>query len=187
MGWVILFTAACELGGVYVANKGDNNLFILHIYNVGIFLGYGLFFHSLFKKLRWYAFSKPVLYGASSIVLLATLIMGDWHTINVYVKTSTQVVIIALCFVAYALLTLRPHSFPDRQPAALFTAGILISTAASFMVYLFGSIISEMPLATQRAIWTINVVGNIVTQLLFLTALWLASKIDSPNERSKYD
>lgn len=187
MGWVILFTAACELGGVYVANTGESNLFILHIYNVGIFLGYGLFFHTLFKKLRWYAFSKPVLYGASSIVLLATLIMGDWHTINVYVKTSTQVVIIALCFAAYALLTLRPDTFADRQPAALFTAGILISTAASFMVYLFGSIISEMSLTTQRAIWMINVVGNIITQGLFLSALWLAAKSDLRNQHPSHD
>lgn len=187
MGWIVLFAAACELTGVYTSSKGGNNLFVLHIYNVGIFFGYGLFFHALFKKLRWYEFSKPVLYGASSIVLLATLIMGDWQTLNVYVKASTQAVIIALCFGAYALLTLRPHPFTDRQPATLFIAGILISTAASFMVYLFGSKISEMELATQKAIWMINVGGNIVTQGVFLSALWLASRPNFPNQSHSYE
>jgi hypothetical protein len=164
---LVCFTAACELSGTYLASIGQNNQFVLHIYNFGASLFLGFFFYELFGRLGWPYWKKSYIYLGSALILLGTFTLGDIYSVNTITQTSFQVFIIGLSLVAYTLLTLREYAYTDRGAVVLFLAGILLQNSGSIIVYLFVRQILQLEGGLPSLVYTIVGVANIVAQTLY--------------------
>ncbi len=116
IGWFVCFTFLCESIGNYYADLDINNLFVLHIYTLGAFFFGGLFFNKLFRLLKWNYLKGWYIIIGGLLILFNSIFIQDITTYNSYSKTSSQLIIIVLCIIAYVLMMIREYPLRDIRP-----------------------------------------------------------------------
>lgn len=171
IGWFVVFTFACESLGAYYASLTKNNLFIVHIYTLGTFVVFSLFFQRLFRSLKVFFLKTWHIFLGIVLIVLNSIFIEPITEYNAYSKTVVQVFIILMCIYAYSLMTIKDYREKDKYAIRMFIAAILLSCSLTTTLYLFSNQIMHMEKDNQQTIWMVNVASNSVVQILYLIGL----------------
>lgn len=174
--WLVLFlffNLFIEITARFAAVAFRQNLPLLHLYTLGEFLLFSLFYRqilddqSVFKK-----YFSPLITLGLGLVVLNTLLLQSIFEFNSYSKTLVQVIII-LYALDYAF-RINENTHPNTvqyQGLRLVNAGVLIYYCGSLFIFM-ASKYSNAVGEAFRIFWQTNIILNLIFHSVILIALW---------------
>jgi hypothetical protein len=164
------FTLGIELAARVAAVLWQQNLPLLHLYTLGEFALFALFFRSIMAEKAWLRRYTPWVLGLGlGLILLNTLFLQGIFSFNSYAKTGVQVLLIA--WATEFAFNPGPVGLPEKAALRQLNTGILVYYCGSLFIFMF----SEIARRTGDALhilWDINVVLYVIFNAIVLHSLW---------------
>ncbi len=170
----LVFNFVIEIAARFAAALFHQNLPLLHLYTLGEFLLFSLFYRQILdEQSPFRKFSRGIIFTGSVLILLNTLFVQNILEFNSYAKTLVQVMIILYAFdFAFRLPEREEPGEAWMKALHRINTGVLIYYCGSLFIFMTSQFESQAREAF-KILWTVNKYLNFVFQLLILFALWI--------------
>lgn len=166
---VYVVMASCsEMLAVALANVGESNLFLYHVYVFLEFFFLSVFFHYEFQRFGKSNHLKYFLPVGSFLIIANSIFIQPFNTFNSYSATLVGLLIIGYC-IYYFLLSLE-ESNEDQLFNVLkwIVISIFIYQCVTIFILLFSNEIMEIRQEFHRIIWGFRSVILVIVKLIIL-------------------
>ncbi len=172
--YYLSLSLSTELIAKVIANSGENNLQLLHLYTLLEFIIISIFYKKVLVKEA--GFQKWINYilGIGSVLIIAnSLFLQPLTAFNSNAKAFSQIMIIG--YAIYYYFSILHERTNATTVLNLLNAAILIYFAGSFFVFMFSDLLlKQLDKDTQLLFWIFNALLYLVFQLIVIFAGWKA-------------
>ncbi len=165
----LIWNFLTEVTAFLLLENDIGNLPLLHIYTLGEFLLFSLFYREINLKATF--LTKNIFILVSSLlIILNTVFLQDIAGFNSNAKTFVQVTIII-----NAILFFYQNSSELKAPNSsikLINSAILIYYSGSLFIFMFSNYFLSRGIKIHRAFWDFNTLLNFLFQVLIFIAIW---------------
>lgn len=167
--WYIFGSAIIQFTAFVLAKYSINNLALLHVNSLFQLVSLSLFFRVIYSKRILKIGVLAVMIPASITVVWLVLDNGilNFSGLGTFISNACLVLFSTLYF-------FQTISVTDVQKRGhlLINSGVLLFSAVSMILFLFGDFLTKMELADQVLLWLINAIAYTSFLILVLIELW---------------
>lgn len=146
-----------------------NNLVWLHIYSIMQFVLLSLFYRSVLTSIKWKNLINVITVLVSIILILNSIYFEPLLSFNsrgVFISNSVLIVY----SIAYFFQLL--DSDAKTKNYQVLNSGVVLFTAESLVIFLFGNYLSEMEFVSQVGLWLTHSIVYMLLVLFIYIELW---------------
>lgn len=171
-----VFLGACvQFIASLVKQKGQNNLWVLHIYTpleFAIILRFYSFALANFVQKRTFVWAGVVF---SILALLSSIFLQDIRTFNTYARSLEGVSVIVMCLLwCYKTLTEMRIQQLGQDPVFWVNTGFLLYFSGGVLLFAFSNYIIGINQVLSMYIWAFHALFSMLLHFLITVALWKA-------------
>lgn len=172
LGYCLLWSFLIEISAKIFIQLEINNLPLLHLYTLGEFLLWSLFYQKvLLKRSATRKLSNYFIFGILLLLISNSLFIEDIWGFNSYAKTLVSSLIIGYA-IFYQARLLNEASPEGSASLTLINSGVLIYYTGSFLIFLFSNYFLKTSTGLPIVFWVFNSLLNLIFQIIILRALW---------------
>lgn len=172
--YYLIWNLIIEVLAIICIELGWNNLPLLHIYTLGEFVLFSLFYKNLLEKPFIFHTIFPYFLAIGSAFIIAnSIFFQSIYAFNTYAKSMVQISIIGYAVLYfYNMMEDKLLAENTSKSLRLINSAIIIYYSGSLFVFMYGFSIDLSE--TYLLFWAFNAILNLVFQMLILWALWIA-------------
>lgn len=188
LGVYVIWNLLIEVGARILAADRLNNLPLLHLYTLGEFVLFSLFYRELFGPGHWFRRSvrlgrarleafAPWLGGISLLVIMNSLYLQSIWEFNSFAKTLVQLILIGYA-IAFMFRDGEEGGGPAGRRSATrwVNAAVLIYYSGSLFIFMFSNYFLSRGMRLHQGFWAFNAILNLVFQVIIMLMLWSVSR-----------
>lgn len=174
LGYYLFLNLMTEFFAWLFQMLGENNLPLLHIYTLGEFILFSLFYQFLFKD----KIDKPKLFNLfiiiiSVIIIFNSIFLQSIYGFNSYAKSLVQCILIGYSLYYFIGIDAKIEKRNQVEKSRLIAnTAILIYYSGSLFVFMFSDFFLRYGNKISFDFWMFNIILNLIFQIIILVALW---------------
>lgn len=174
----LIFTLLKEIACVYLASKGQPNLYIYNIFGILAYIVYPILYYNTFTSEKNKRLTLFFL-GVIIIAYLSDLLFINGLEVFNTLTTTTGGFILATSALLYLYQILKniEHSNIIKVPMFWISVGVLFYNIGTIVLFSYFNEYITLPSELRASIWTINSILNILHNILLAIGLfWIRKK-----------
>lgn len=174
LSYYVFWNFLIEVAALAFIQLGFNNLPLLHLYTVGEFVFFSLFYMIVLGRLLVFRRWMPYAIGIGvTLIVFNSIFLQSIYGFNTFAKSAVQIVIIgySVLFFYHVMEEKKEHG-ANTKSLRLINAAIMIYYSGSLFVFMYGFSIDLSE--TYLLFWAFNAILNLVFQLLIFCSIWMA-------------
>jgi hypothetical protein len=156
-----------ELLGLYLINKGFNNLWMTHVYSIIEYTLLIIVFscwqkNQMFRKILQWSIPVFAIMGITNMIRLQ-----DLHHVNSYGLTVEGMILVGVS--AYTLFELNREGAGSllREPRFLIGTGVLLYFTSTVIFFALSNVLLSFPRQTALLVWSLHNMVNILANFVY--------------------
>ena len=175
VAYYVFLSATVQASSTFLSSKGQNNLWLLHLYTPLEFICfvcfYGIVLQGFVKK------TMMVGLGLGFVVLSAlnSAFLQSVTTFNTYARSLEGILVILLCLIwCYRTLTELKIKRLEQDPVFWVNTGLLLYFSGNVLLFAFSNYIIDINRALNLYIWAFHALFSILLYFFITVGLWKA-------------
>lgn len=169
----MIMTVCFEIGGFYLVSKGQNNLYLFHMFTYFEAILYALIFIDLLKGSQ----KNVVRILLVCFLIFSVINSALWESFIVFNSNQRYLggvfIIVYICLYFIQIFNEAKIQKIESDPYFWMTAILLIYTAGTLFLFILAD---EILTAKNNALWDLHSVLNILLNLGFTLTIWMGAR-----------
>lgn len=153
----------------------ENNLPLLHLYTLGEFILFSMFYRILYAKVKWIQrYYWMFVCTISGFIILNSLFLQSIYEFNSYAKTLVQLLIMGYAIFYFYHLIDEENKNTTENGIKVINSAVLIYYSGSLFIFMFSNYFLSQNIRIHVGFWVFNAFLNMLFQILILAGLWKA-------------
>ncbi len=175
IAYYVFLGAGIQFIASYLKQRGQNNLWVLHLFTP---LEFGIILRFFSFTLAGFIPKKVFVWAAAAFLLAALLnsiFLQDIRTFNTYARSLEGVSVIVLCLLwCYKTLTEMKIQQLGQDPVFWANTGFLLYFSGGVLLFAFSNYIIAINQVLSMYIWAFHAMFSMLLYTLITVALWKA-------------